>query len=96
MQGSLRAYSEEVKYEVVEKIKKIATASAEMFGCKAEVEIIYLYPAVVNHEIQASHVERIAKEHFGAEHFSKDEIPITASEDFSYFIENKYFLYLNL
>lgn len=61
MQGTLRAYDEEVKLDILEKIKHVANTTAEMFGLKADVEIIYLYPAVINHEKEAGHVERLAK-----------------------------------
>lgn len=86
MQGSIRAYSEDILSEVIEKVKLIATSTAEAFGCKAEVEIIRLYPATVNHEAEAGHVERLARAWFGDEHFSTENLPITASEDFSYYL----------
>lgn len=32
---------------------------------------------------------RLAKKWFGEEHFSQDDLPISASEDFSYFLQEK-------
>jgi hippurate hydrolase len=89
MQGSIRAYSDEILEEVIEKVRLVATNTAETFGCKAEVDIIRLYPATVNAEVQAGHVERLARKWFGDDHFSKEDIPITASEDFSYFLQKR-------
>jgi metal-dependent amidase/aminoacylase/carboxypeptidase family protein len=60
-----------------------------MFGCKAEVEVIYLYPATVNHDTQAKHVERVAKKVLGDARVSSEGLPKTFSEDFSYFLENR-------
>ena len=60
--------------------------------CSAEVEINWRndeYPPVVNHAIETQHVKRIASQWFGPEHVSGDELPMTASEDFAYFIQEK-------
>ena len=50
------------------------------------MEIIRKYPAVVNHETETEHIKRLAVKWFGPEHFSEDELPIMASEDFAYFL----------
>ena len=46
-------------------------------------------PAIVNHKAEASHVERLARKWFGDDHFSTDDLPLSASEDFSYFVLEK-------
>ena len=58
-------------------------------GCKAECTLTNLYPAVVNHETESQHVERLAKKLFGSAHFSQEDLPLCASEDFSYFLHEK-------
>ena len=57
--------------------------------CRAEVEDIVLYPPVINHALEASHIERLAKKWFGEEHFTSLELPLSCSEDFSYFIQHR-------
>lgn len=57
--------------------------------CKAELNINRMYPAVVNHALETQHVKRLATKWFGPEHVSEDDLPITASEDFSYFIQER-------
>ena len=57
--------------------------------CKVEVDLDYMYPAVINHETEVGHVKRLATKWFGPQHVSEDELPITASEDFSYFLQEK-------
>ena len=57
--------------------------------CKVEVDLFFKYPAVINHETEVGHVKRLANKWFGPQHVSEDELPITASEDFSYFLQEK-------
>ena len=89
MQGTMRTYDENVLKLMKEKIRTISTHTAEALGCKAEVEIIDHYPAVINHAKETDHVVRLAKKWFGEEHFSEEDVPLAASEDFSYFLLEK-------
>ena len=57
--------------------------------CKAEVDITRLYPAVINHITETEHIKRLATKWFGLEHFSEADLPISASEDFSFFLQEK-------
>ena len=86
MQGMIRSYDENVRELITEKIHQIATHTAEAHGCIADVNIFKVYPAVVNHAKETDHVIRLAKEWFGPEHFSEEDMPVTCSEDFSYFL----------
>ena len=86
LKGSIRSYDEESKEKMKERIKAISESVAEGLDCKAEVELIDDYPPVVNHPGPTSHVIRLAKKYFGEEHFSQDDLPMGASEDFSYFL----------
>jgi hypothetical protein len=43
-----------------------------------------MYPAVINHPAEADNIRRVARAHFGG--VSDKELPVTASEDFSFFI----------
>jgi len=89
MCGSIRAYDNGTLQEVIKQAKLIAKNSAEQFGCTADVEIIYLYPATINHGKETGHIERLAKKWLGEENFCKDDLPLTPSEDFSFFLENR-------
>lgn len=42
---------------------------------------------VVNHEREADHIRRVANQHFGG--VSDKDLPVTAAEDFSYFLQQK-------
>ena len=52
MQGSIRSYKQEVRDKVSERIKTIATEIAKANECRAEVDIITLYPEVWNHHTE--------------------------------------------
>ena len=60
--------------------------------CEAEVTFDYgcvAYPPVINHATETQHVKRLATKWFGPEHVSEEDLPITASEDFAYFLLEK-------
>ena len=72
-----------------DRIRQISTSVAAGFECEAEVTLQDLYPPVINHQNQAGHVIRLAKKWFGDKHFSQEDLPLSASEDFSYFLHEK-------
>jgi len=89
MQGTIRVYNQKTMDLVKAKIRLIAESTAEANGCRAEVDITELYPATVNHKTEVAHVIRVATKYFGADKVKGDELPLTASEDFSFFLEKK-------
>ena len=89
MQGTIRTYNQKTLDIVKAKIKLIAESTAIAMGCQAIVELQDMYPTVVNHKTQTQHVIRIAEANFGKDKVKSDDLPLTASEDFSYFLEAK-------
>ena len=87
MQGTVRTYSVEARLKICERIKAIAESTAIAHDCVAEVDLQTLYPATVNHDAQTEFVRRVAERGFGGA--SDEDLPITASEDFSYFLLEK-------
>ena len=57
--------------------------------CQIDCDVERQYPAVINHERETDYVKRVAQKWFGKQHLSEDDLPITASEDFSYFLQQK-------
>ena len=57
--------------------------------CKAIVEINRLYPAIINPATETQHIKRLAKKWFGPEHFSEEDLPISGSEDFSFYLHER-------
>ena len=87
MQGTLRTYSAEARDIACKKIKAIAELTAQAHDCEAEVELIRYYPATINHDGPVDCIRRVAEKGFGGA--SEEDLPITASEDFSYFLLEK-------
>ena len=69
-----------------DRIRQISTSVAVGFECEAEVILKDLYPPIINHQKETGHVIRLAKHWFGEKHFSQEDLPLSASEDFSYFL----------
>ncbi|TNV78005.1 hypothetical protein FGO68_gene2098 [Halteria grandinella] len=89
MQGTIRSYTRSNLELVKEKVRHIIVNTAEAMGCKVDLDIHDVYPPTVNHKIETEHVIRIAKAAFGEEKVKSQDLPLTASEDFSYYLENR-------
>jgi len=89
MQGTLRTYDAATCKLIHKRVREICEGTAKAMGCKVDVVLWDMYPAVLNHKKEADHIERLAKKWFGPEHFSQLDLPLSASEDFSFFIMEK-------
>ena len=89
MQGTIRSYDIAVREKVIKRIEDISTGVARAMDCKVDLMIERSYAPVVNHATETEHVRRVATKWFGKEHLSADDLPLMASEDFGYFIEDK-------
>jgi hippurate hydrolase len=76
-----------------ERFKKEFTAICEECcsarNCKLDLYIQNMYPILFNTEKEALFVEKVAKDLFGEEHAGALGVPVYASEDFSYFTEQR-------
>ena len=84
--GTIRTYKKEILELVKEKLYHIARSTAETFGCRVEFELNDKYPPTVNHATETEHVIRVAKKYIGEKHVKSDGLPMTAAEDFSYYL----------
>lgn len=89
MEGTLRTYNKEALTKIKENIKRIVENTGATFNCKAVVDFEDLYPAVINHPTETSHVVRLAETYLGKHLVMEEGLPLTASEDFSFFLEKK-------
>jgi len=84
LEGTIRAFDDDMQKKIHQDIIRTATKIAESGGAKAEVEIQIMYPATVNDpsltELMAPSLVRAA----GAENV-KVTLPVTMAEDFSFF-----------
>ncbi|MEL7092647.1 MAG: M20/M25/M40 family metallo-hydrolase, partial [Pseudomonadota bacterium] len=93
--GTIRTFDQEVQKMVVRRMEEIVAGQAASYGCTAELEIEYGYPATVNHARETAFAVSVARDVTeGNAH--ADTTPIMASEDFSYMLEARPGAYLLL
>ena len=73
----------------MERIREISEHTAKAMMCEVDCDIRPLYPPTINHATEAEHIRRLAEKWFGPEHTTDHDLPMTASEDFSYFLLEK-------
>jgi len=88
MLGTLRYYKEEVKDKVIGRIQTLTKSICEANGCRSNCIVTPICPPVINHEKHTKIFIDIAKEEIGENNVNLDnQIPWSASEDFSYFLQ---------
>ena len=87
MEGMFKSFNDETHDYIYKRIREISENIAKAMDCKCEVDFPLFCPAVVNYEKETEHIKRLVTTHFGPEHFSEEEMPLSVSEDFSYFLK---------
>jgi hippurate hydrolase len=87
IEGSIRTYDKETQTTIRKRMQSIVESIAQSFDSKATLEYNKLYPATVNTDIDSS-IESATKT-VGKEGVVSDYISSFASEDFSFFLEQK-------
>jgi hippurate hydrolase len=86
---SVRSFSAEVRRTLEARIRALAQAQAEGYGAQAEIDYIYGYPVLINSERETEFARQIAEELVGPEQVIAPFAPITGSEDFAYFLQQR-------
>jgi len=63
---------------------RIATTTAAAFECQIEFELNDKYPPTINHHKETENVVRVAEKYIG--NVITEGLPLTAAEDFSYYL----------
>jgi amidohydrolase len=84
MSGTFRIMDENWRAVVKDKIRHIATTTADSFGCQCEVDIKDGYPMVYNNEAVTEQAQKWAREYLGAPNVEEMNLRMTA-EDFGYY-----------
>jgi len=88
--GSIRVPDEETRHIINECISDIATKTAAAYGVNCEVVHYGRYSATINHAQPASIARNAWKALYGEQTLEHGHaLPIMASEDFSYYLQNK-------
>ena len=83
--GSVRTFKPEVQDQVIADINRIASHTAEAFGCTAEVGYRRGYPPTINSRTEAEFACSVAAKVAGS--VVSDMPPIMGSEDFSFMLQ---------
>ncbi len=89
MKLTMRAFSEQVRTRLQERIPALARAQAESFGAVAEVNYRLGFPALVNHADETAFARNVALTALGTAAVETDFRPRTASEDFAFLLKAK-------
>ncbi len=83
-EGTMRTFNEELRAKIKDKIIEIAEKSAELYKCKARVDIREGYPAVYNDPELYDKILPFAVEYAGKQNIKPMQVRMTA-EDFAYY-----------
>ena len=89
MQGTIRTYEKDTMEKIISRVESICKSIVDAMECTVDCDIERQYPAVINYATEASHIHRLATKWFGSEHVTDHDLPLTAAEDFSYFLHEK-------
>ncbi len=92
--GTVRAYSEEVRTLVERRVREIVEGHATAYGVSARLDYINDYPATINHAEKASFAATVADEITGD--VNPNGTRSMGAEDFSYMLQARPGAYLRL
>lgn len=85
--GGIRASSTDQRDQLEQMLTEISVQTAKAYGCTATVSHQKAYGATVNHAAESDKFQTALASEFGSNWECKDiAVPIMASEDFSYFL----------
>jgi hippurate hydrolase len=84
---SVRALDRDVRALLERRIRTLAAAQAESFGCSAQVDWRTGYAVLVNTPAETAFAREVARALFGADRVTPQGPPLTGSEDFAFMLE---------
>ncbi len=87
LEVTVRSFSPEARSAVQDAALRLVRDVASAHGLSATAGFVDGYPLTVNHPDEVTFAERAVTELFGSQRFLRTPSPITASEDFSYVLE---------
>jgi hippurate hydrolase len=92
---SVRSFDPAVRKLLEERIRALATAAAQGYGARVEIDYDHGHPVVVNSEKETEFARQVAEELVGADKVGPCNL-IPGSEDFACFLEHKPGCFLRL
>jgi len=88
LRGTIRSFDPLARELIMQRMDEICTGIGKTYGGRVKLVITAGYPATVNSPDQTEKLRLAAQKVVGAHNVMKAD-PVTASEDFSYFLENR-------
>jgi amidohydrolase len=85
--GTIRTFEPEVREKVLERFELIVYGLAETMGCRAEVDLQRLTPAVINQPESAARITEVARKIFPEAAIDTGDYITMGSEDFAFIME---------
>ena len=86
LKGTIRSTNEFIRAEIIEKIKKLASSMAILYGAEITVEMKPGYPPIVNEERVSKFAVQVAEKLLGKDNMISIPYPSLGGEDFSYYL----------
>lgn len=96
LEMSVRSFDAGIRKILEERIRTLVEHHATGYGARAEIEYVPGYPVLVNHDQETAFALSVAKELLGEENVIDNLPPISGSEDFAYFLQQKPGCFLRL
>ena len=93
---TVRAFRPEVRDLLERRIAEIATTQAAVYGATADVNYIRRYPVLNNHPAETEFCKQVIRDWLGDDGLLPLAEPVTASEDFAFFLEKVPGCYVNI
>ena len=94
MNGTVRAFKQDIREKIERKINETAEGVAKANGGEAEVVYSRKYPPTINSKKESVFASNVAKELVGEKNVQMDVEPSMGGEDFSYLLNEKPGAYL--
>ncbi len=89
LRGTVRTLDADVRIMVEKRFREIVTATAQAYGCTADITYEQGYPVTINHPEQTDFAADVAEAVAGVGAVDRNTPPIMAGEDFSYMLEER-------
>ncbi len=93
---TVRAFRPDVRDLLEKRITEVAQAQAAVYGASAEVNYLRRYPVLNNHARETEFCQQVIRDWLGDDGLHATAEPVSASEDFAFFLERVPGCYVNI